>query len=95
MNNKYGTVCLGSVGKELDKSPEDSSTHAVWCEWGIWYTAPIVDKNKFGGHAYDNGGYELGIRSCPCGCHMGSASSSGPVDPFGPCPENPRQLNLL
>lgn len=87
--NKYGTIKLGEVGKELKVSPDDTDTHAVWVEWGVWYTAPTVDKARFGGHAYDNGGYERGIRNCPCGCHMGSSSSSGPVDPWGPCPENP------
>lgn len=63
---------------------------AAWIESGTWFTARKVDPKKFGKHAYDNGGYEQGIRECPCGCFMGSYSSSGPVDPWGPCPKNPK-----
>lgn len=62
---------------------------SLWIENGVWFTAPSVDSDKFGGHDYDNGGYERGIRDCRCGCWMGSACSGGPVDPFGACPKNP------
>ena len=71
------------------KFPEPQPGYAVWIENGVWYTAPKIDPARFGGHAYDNGGFEMGIRDCPCGCYMLSASSAGPVDPFGACPENP------
>lgn len=63
--------------------------YSIWIENGIWYTAPTVDSKKFGGHAYDNGGYEKGIRDCSCGCSMLRTFPSGPVDPFGACPANP------
>lgn len=59
-------------------------------ESGIWYKSEEVDSTKFGGHAHDNGGYEKGVRDCFCGCYMGSYNSSGPVDPFGSCPNNPK-----
>jgi hypothetical protein len=72
-------------------NPEPKPGWSIWIESGVYFTAPTVDKNKFSGHAYDNGGYEQGIRDCPCGCFMLSSSSGGPVDPFGPCPRNPRK----
>lgn len=62
---------------------------STWTENGVRYTAPTVRKDRFGGHAYDDGGYDQGINNCACGCSMYSFSSSGPVDPFGPCPKNP------
>jgi hypothetical protein len=68
---------------------------AVWAESGTWYTAPKVDKRKFGPHAYAlPGAYNKGVRDCPCGCFMAGYSSGGPVDPvdpFGPCPKNPKK----
>lgn len=60
---------------------------SVWAENGKWITAKTVKTGN--GHAYDNGGYEKGIRDCPCGCYMLSSSSAGPVDPFGDCPSTP------
>jgi hypothetical protein len=81
-----------AVGSEPDAigNPKAEPGFSIWIEHGKWFTAPTVDSEKFGGHAYDGGGYEAGIRECICGCHMGGSSSSGPVDPFGPCPLNPR-----
>lgn len=64
---------------------------SFWIESGVWYMAPTVDKDQFGGHAYSGDGYSQGERDCPCGCHMESCSSGGPVDPFGPCPKNPKR----
>ena len=61
-----------------------------WIENGIAYKAKTVNPKKFNGHAYDNGGFEQGIRDCSCGCYMGGFSSGGPVDPFGACPNNPK-----
>lgn len=74
---------------ESPANPEKKPGISYWIEWGKWYGATTVDPKKFGGHAYDNGGYEHGVRTCLCGCYMGSSSSSGPVNPFGACPENP------
>lgn len=70
--------------------PKGKKGYAVWIESGVWYTAPEVERDKFGGHTYADGGYELGIRLCACGCVVAPSSSAGPVDPFGPCPENPK-----
>lgn len=78
-------VCKSSENPD----PKPKRGYSIWIEWGTYYTAKRVSKKKFGGHAYDDGGYERGHRDCTCGCCMGSSSSSGPVDPFGPCPDNP------
>lgn len=67
---------------------------STWIENGTWYTATTVDRKKFGGHDYDGGGFERGVRECKCGAHMSGCSSSGPVDPFGPCPKNPKPLAM-
>lgn len=81
-----------SLGKSSDIAlPEPAKGFSVWIENGEWFTAPTIDDSKFGGHAYDGSGYDIGIRDCQCGCYMGSSSSSGPVDPGGPCPMNPWQ----
>jgi hypothetical protein len=62
---------------------------SLWIEGGVWYTSEEVDQNKFGPHDYNvEGEFEKGLRKCKCGCSMYSSSSNGPVDPFGPCPEN-------
>lgn len=82
----YGKTFLGTSEKGF--TPIAQPGYSLWIEWGKWYTAPTVDPEKFGTHAYDGGGYERGIRECLCGCHMGESSSSGPVDPFGACPCN-------
>jgi hypothetical protein len=74
---------------ECDKMPSAKRGMAVWIENGVYYTNRKVNPKKFGGHEYDNGGYEKGIRECKCGCRMYDCESSGPVDPFGACPKNP------
>lgn len=84
----YGKEVIGDSGKH-DPEKEVKPGFAWWIESGVYYQAPKVDPEKFGSHAYDGGGYERGIRDCPCGCYMLSCSSGGPVDPFGACPENP------
>lgn len=47
-----------------------------------------VDGDKFGPHSY---GAHDGTSDCAygCGCWMGPYRSNGPVNPFGPCPNNP------
>ncbi len=80
------------IGRDCPQ-PKPKRGYSIWIENGVWYSAPRVSAKKFGSHAYDNGGYEKGIRDCPCGCHMGGYTSGGPVDPFGPCPFNPKILN--
>ena len=44
--------------------------------------------NDYGGHQYSEGH----TGRCSCGCRMQRHSSSGPigVDPFGNCPDNPK-----
>lgn len=96
-DNKYGKIELGKSDIIKDPSSVTPKGFSWWIEYGVYYAAPTIDPNKFGGHAYDNDGYEQGIRDCPCGCYMGSSNSSGPVDPFGHCPLNPlpeQNLNL-
>lgn len=85
----YGKRLL-AANENVDPPPEGFD---VWIENGVWYIAPEVDPKRFGGHAYANGGYERGVRDCPCGCHMLSSSSGGPCDPFGACPENPLPID--
>lgn len=75
-------------------SPKAKRGWSIWIENGVLFTAPTVSSRKFGGHSYSNGGYDMGIHHCSCGCYMGSSSSSGPVDPFGACPDNPKPLPL-
>lgn len=73
------------IGTSKDiPNPEPKDGWSIWIENGVWYTGETVPGDR--GHAYDNGGYEIGIRGCPCGCRMGDTSSSGPYDPMGPCP---------
>ena len=62
--------------------------YSRWVENGHAYEAPTVDPEKFGPHDYNKPGMR-GQGKCKCGCAMWSSSSSGPVDPFGRCPENP------
>src|SRR5437870_4929758 len=83
------------VGTSADiPSPTPKDGWSVWIEGGIWYTAPTIDPDKFGGHAYDDGGYDQGIRDCSCGTYMlGSSSGGQTVDPFGACPNNPIKEN--
>ncbi len=76
---------LGNSGEIPSPEPEDG--FSVWIESGVWYIAPTVP-DDFGGHDYDNGGFEKGVRDCKCGCFMTRSSSGGEVDPFGRCPEN-------
>lgn len=49
---------------------------------------PELDPEKFGSHKYPQ---KDGTHDCMhgCGCWMGPYRSGGPVDPYGPCPENP------
>jgi len=53
-------------------------------------------KKKYGEHNYDPGPC-FGKCKNGCGCEMASSSSSGPVglDPFGTCPNNPKDGKLL
>ena len=92
---RWGKKKLGETSDFGGGVPEAEEGQTVWVENGTVCTAPIVDENKFGGHAYDNGGYEQGIRDCPCGAYMLSSSSAGPVDPFGPCPLNPQERRRI
>lgn len=60
-----------------------------WPEMSGPKTAPLVDPEKFGPHHYPDYGSSS---SCVygCGCWMGESRSSGPVNPHGACPKNPR-----
>lgn len=68
-------------------TPKPQRGYAIWIEWGKWYTARKVNPKKFGPHRYD--GWDRHTGNCSCGCYMGRHDSSGPVDPFGACPNNP------
>ena len=65
-----------------------SQGHDTWVENGKLRHAPAVDPKTHGDHHYPGSG----TRDCfyGCGCWAGPARSSGPVDPFGPCPNNPK-----
>jgi hypothetical protein len=79
-------IKIGDSG--VHKNPKVGKGWSLWIENGIWYKARSVNKKKYGPHTYMinyNNPHE-----CPCGCYMGGYSSSGPVDPFGPCPSNPK-----
>ena len=60
--------------------------YAQWIEWGIMYAAPTVVSDRKHNYVNDYTGKGFRSGSCICGCYMGGSSSSGPVDPFGPCP---------
>lgn len=77
-----GKIRIGP--SDVFSDPQMRPGWSRWIESGVWFCAPTVDPEKFGGHAYGDGTGE-----CPCGCSMYSASSGGPVDPFGACPSNP------
>ena len=89
---EYQRTKLGSSDRLCPKAKRGWS---LWCEWGTWYTAKKVSKSQFGGHAYAGKAFLQGIRSCSCGCHMSGCMSSGPVDPFGPCPNNPKKGKMI
>lgn len=61
--------------------------HDVWYERGGMKHAVSVDPNVFGHHDYWD--YQ-GTNDCrfSCGCWMGPTASGGPINPFGPCPNN-------
>ncbi len=55
-----------------------------------------TDKKEYGKHKYPNSD---GTSDCKfgCGCWMGPTRSGGPtgLDPFGKCPKNPKDGELL
>lgn len=66
---------------------------------GIYYEDGVkkesyVSRRRFGEHYYpgchDSAGFYTSNCKFGCGCWMGSFRSGGPVDPFGPCPKNPK-----
>ena len=63
--------------------------HDVWVEDGEVCHAPKVPPELFGSHDY---GDHDGTEDCRygCGCWAGPTRSGGPVNPFGPCPRNPK-----
>ena len=85
-DNILKTLIISDATKKTDEMAE-------WVEWGVWKKAPIVDPRFHGGHGYT---YE-GTSDCKfgCGCFMGESSSGGPVDPFGSCPKNPYNNNVM
>ena len=70
----------------LEVLEEDES---IWFEEGNIHTSK-VDPKKFSSHKYAD---HDGTSDCQygCGCWMGSSRSGGKVDPFGPCPNNPKK----
>ena len=77
---------LGGVQTEVEPGHQPQSGWSVSVDWGKWYTAPSVNGQQFGPHRYG----QHGTGPCACGCSMSVSSSSGPVDPFGACPANPK-----
>jgi hypothetical protein len=65
------------------------SRFSYWVEDGHYYKAMAVHASSNGPHDFDSDG----TSDCKkgCGCWMGPARSGGPVDPFGPCPRNPKE----
>ena len=61
----------------------------VWHEYDGLHTSK-VDPKKFSPHKYADHG---GTSDCQygCECWMGPSRSGGKVDPFGPCPNNPKK----
>lgn len=65
--------------------------YSRWIENGQWKEAPTVSTLEFGGHSYNESVIPIGECSYGCGCVMGACKSGGTkVDPFGPCPMNPK-----
>jgi hypothetical protein len=81
---------IGDSGSIKDPDPHTEAGWTNWIENGVWYKAPTVDSEKFGRHDYGNG-----TGSCKCGCYAGGYSSSGPVDPWGACPLNPKKASSV
>jgi hypothetical protein len=77
-----GKVRIGGT----ESNPIVPEGFTIWSEHGIWYMAPIVDKEHYGEHDY----VSRNVSQCRCGCWMKPFTSGGPCDPFGPCPRNPK-----
>ena len=88
-NNNWAHVRL-PMGEKIKLEPSAHGGapdgHSSWVEYGSWYHAPTVP-DTYGAHDYVRSG--VGIGDCKCGCYMSGGSSSGTVDPFGPCPLQP------
>jgi hypothetical protein len=78
-----------ALKQQADVEDAKAEGWAYWYEWGKVKSAPVVDSKKFGPHGYAD---HDGTSDCrfDCGCSMGPNSSSGPVNPFGACPNNPK-----
>ena len=81
------------LSEELSKQQKEirkwtSLGHSVWIEDGRVCHSPEVPKELFGSHRYS----KYGTSDCShgCGCWAGDSRSGGPVNPFGPCPKNPK-----
>ncbi len=76
------------MGSSLTTAP--TVEMAEWVEDGNKRTAPAVDPEKFGDHDYGENPYSTDDCRHGCGCWAGESRSGGPIDPWGPCPNNPR-----
>lgn len=87
-----GSIFRTHVDQHEEACKWKKEGHAVWYEDGKVCHAPKIPEGIFGPHKYPR----LGSGSCEygCGCWMGSSSSDGPVDPFGPCPKNLRIIKV-
>ena len=67
----------------------EKAGHDVWVANGKICHAPKLPPELFGPHDY---GYYDGTSDCGhgCGCWVGPWASGGQVNPFGPCPRNPK-----
>lgn len=68
----------------------ENAGHSVWIEDGEVKHSEPVPASLFGPHDYGDGD---GTSDCEhgCGCWMGPFRSGGPVNPSGPCPNNPKK----
>ena len=65
--------------------------HAIWYENDGLHHSAKVPSELFGPHEYDRPGTPYCRHGC--GCWVGDARSGGSVDPFGPCPRNPKMAD--
>jgi len=81
-------ICKERARRLLDERRWHSKGHDTWIEDGQMKHAKRVDPEAYGPHKFT----QDGTSDCAygCGCWMGPARSGGPVNPFGACPNHPR-----
>ena len=91
------TVCANAIGMVMSQqkaaiAEAESRGLAWWIEKGEVKSAPKIDGRNFSTHNYGGSKSQFQLGRCiyGCGCEMYQTTSYGPVDPFGPCPNNPK-----